>query len=373
MSDNPPSYRGPEDETPGAPEGGELLIGLFVPDADHDPVAADVVRGAQLAVDLANASRGGRDAPIRLVRRWAASPWVGGAREVVRLIYEDRVRAVVGSMDSASTHVVEQVATKARVPVVSPIASDPSLTEAGVPWIFRLVPDDDAQAELLVGDAARRVGIERPVVVSGTDRQGRSAGESIVKALVRHRVPPQLHLSVPPDPQSVDELVGRTLAVRPDALFCRLPPTITTAVLVEIDRRGERIPVFLPWIPGLEPSHLAGRTGLEILTVRPVVSSPVGPGARMRAEYLGRWGGEPSSTAILSYDAVAVVVTGLREAGGTRAALRDAIARSTFSGAGGLLAWDWGGGRAWSPGLARIGPTSPSRCGSRPVGRVAVP
>ena len=43
----------------------------------------------------------------------------------------------------------ELVAAKAWVPVVSPTASDLSIDYANVPWMFRVMPSDGAQAKAL--------------------------------------------------------------------------------------------------------------------------------------------------------------------------------------------------------------------------------
>ena len=57
---------------------------------------------------------------------------------------------VIGGPDGETTHVAQQVATKAHLPLISPVSSDPSLTHTRVPWIFRLPPDDSVQAEELM-------------------------------------------------------------------------------------------------------------------------------------------------------------------------------------------------------------------------------
>ena len=51
-------------------------------------------------------------------------------------IYKDHVLALV-ALDRPSSHLAEQIAVKAFVPVVA-ISSDLALTSTNIPWIFRL-------------------------------------------------------------------------------------------------------------------------------------------------------------------------------------------------------------------------------------------
>jgi branched-chain amino acid transport system substrate-binding protein len=74
----------------------------------------------------------------------------GSATEVADLAYRERVAGIVGGYGAESTHVAEQVAVKARVPLIAPATSDPSLTQVGIPWMFCLMPDDEAFAQALV-------------------------------------------------------------------------------------------------------------------------------------------------------------------------------------------------------------------------------
>ena len=141
MLDDPLTFTGIETLDSAAAEA-EYRIGVFAPDGDDHPVGRDLVRGVRLAVEQANASGGVNGKPLRMVRRWADDPWGAGSKEVIRMVFDDRVWALIGGPDGETTHVAQQVATKAHLPLIAPVSSDPSLTHTRVPWIFRLPPDD---------------------------------------------------------------------------------------------------------------------------------------------------------------------------------------------------------------------------------------
>lgn len=344
LLDRPVAFHGPTAVPDDPAAAGEVRVGLFAPPAADGPVAADLLHGAELAVERANAAGGLRGVPVRLVRRWAADPWGAGSREVARLVYADRVWAVVGGPDGASSHVAEQLATKAWVPMVAPLASDPSLTRAGVPWLFRLPPDDDAQAAALASTLADR-GLDRPALVSGTDHDSRVAAAALVAALERVHRPPLLHLTVDPRLPDPVATAARLAAERPGAVVLRLPPPAALAVARALTAARLRVPLLTPWVPGLEPKALAAAAALPVLAARPAA-----PTAALCAAYRQRWGSDPSPAAAFGYEAVALIVAGLREGGLSRTALRERLAASSgSSGASGAVAWDAGGGSTVPP------------------------
>jgi ABC-type branched-subunit amino acid transport system substrate-binding protein len=74
----------------------------------------------------------------------------------------------------------------------------------------------------------------------------------------------------------------------------------------------------------------------------------------MQAEYLKRWDVLPSPTALLTYDAITIVIDSLRQCGANRIDLRDQLARSTWQGASGPISWDNGGGNTRQPAVVHI-------------------
>ncbi len=84
------------------------------------PTAATPGAGPRLPSRRSNAAGGIGGRPLRLVARWADDPWRGGAANASRLVYEDGVLALIGSIDGAATHLAEQVVVKTRLPLAEP-------------------------------------------------------------------------------------------------------------------------------------------------------------------------------------------------------------------------------------------------------------
>ena len=111
---------------------------------------------ADLAIQEINSSGGYKGLPYKLVKRWSQDPWGAGSKEMIKLIYEDSVWAVIGSQNGENSHIAEQIVTKSFLPLISPLSADPTLNYIGIPWIFRLTPDFKSQAKLIINDGIKK-------------------------------------------------------------------------------------------------------------------------------------------------------------------------------------------------------------------------
>jgi branched-chain amino acid transport system substrate-binding protein len=351
MLDEPMVFTGTESVPVGTVDSSEIRIGLFAPDGDEHPVGRDLVRGVSLAVEHANAAGGIDGRPLRVIRRWADDPWGAGSSEVIRLVFEDRVLVVIGGPDGASTHVAQQVATKAHLPLIAPVTGDPSLTHTRVPWIFRLPPDDRMQAELLVLEGMVPRGVRRAALVTSDDHDGRSAGRELADAMARAGRPPAFELAV--DPQLVEPwaLASRLAEMAPDAVVLRLPGQAVRSALAAMGEEGLTCPVFLPWLPGLDLDAHPPQYGGPIVEVQPFAGSRTrGPQLIFARAAIQRYGEPPSPAMTYGFDAANLVIDALRLGGGGRGELRGRLAElSGTEGASGTIRWDNGGGNTAEP------------------------
>jgi hypothetical protein len=168
-------------------------VGFFGPSDAAHPAGGAVFMGVQLAIEEAGTLAG---KPFRLFSRWADDPWRAGASAVVKLAYEDSAVAMIGGIDSASTHLAEQVAAKALFPLVDPVSSDETANAAGVPWIFSYAPGNTPLAAAL---AAGLKG-EPYSLLAATDHDSRQ----LARTLVRLAAPSERHdfapVARPPSP-----------------------------------------------------------------------------------------------------------------------------------------------------------------------------
>ena len=169
-----------------------------------DPLTGDLWWAANLAVQEANARTsdfGPRTSdflrlPFRLVARWAVDPWGTGVSQLTRMVYDEQPLALLGSVDSATTHLAEQVVAKANLPLVSPIATDKSVTLAGVSWMFSCAPSDAAIARVLVDAvlAGLTGRADKLVLLATTDHESRMTAREVLREFSRRQRPARFPL-----------------------------------------------------------------------------------------------------------------------------------------------------------------------------------
>ncbi|MBI1389939.1 MAG: ABC transporter substrate-binding protein [bacterium] len=347
MLDDPLEFTGPSLGTPTD----EIRIGLFSPPPESGSLARGLISGAILAASEANDANPCRS--FRIMRRWADDPWSGGAREIVRLIYDDGVLALVGSTGSAETHLLEQIALKAFVPVIAPLSTDETLNQTRVPWIFRLPPGEDRIAQILIQGLN---GCETVGLAYSTRHDARSAAEAMRKALAHTQKSIAFEAVVTDDPASIKRAIADVLEFKPDAVWTCLPDERRDELLRESYRKGAECRWLLPWKADRAMPEWFHPTGGAITVDWPPLSECESSGnAAFAARYQKRFHEAPNRAAMLGYDAVRLIVEGVRAGGVTRSVLRERIAGlNDFTGVSGAIRWDNGGSNIGSDPVVKI-------------------
>jgi branched-chain amino acid transport system substrate-binding protein len=108
-----------------------------------------------------------------------------GARIASTLIGDADVMGLVGHYNSNVTLAVAEAYADASMPVISPIVSNPRLTDAGWQNVFRFTNRDDATAAAIVDHLISRMGKRRAVVVRTDTVYGNSMSTQFVQAFER--------------------------------------------------------------------------------------------------------------------------------------------------------------------------------------------
>ncbi len=325
MSVEPGPFSGLKGETIDPATLKEISIGLFSPAPEKHAAAREVFQGVQLAVEEANAAGGYRNVPFAVKRRWADNPWAAGSKEVVKMVYQDRVWAIIAFREGGS-HVALQIATKAFIPVIAPVSTAPSLTRSGVPWIFRLPPDDKQLARQLVRDGMLARSIQPVGIISGTDHDSRSAAVEMEKQMNLQKTGPVFHLKVSPSVVGLRDIVARARGFKPGGVVLCLPPETVSRVLRELGTVEPAPPVLLPWIPGVNIEELQKFYKGSLYMAEPYSIESLG---KLKSAYRAfclfykkRFGEKPGFSAAYAYDAARMVITSIRRKGLNRVEIR---------------------------------------------------
>ncbi len=351
--DDPRAFNGPEGSVIDPSSLNSIPIGLFAPINQDDPAARDLFRGVKLAIEQANAAGGHQGVEFSLVRRWAGSPWAAGSKEVVRLVYEDRVWAVIAFRDGAG-HIAQQIAAKVYVPVIAPLSSASSLTHTGVPWIFRLPPDDRVQAQVLVKDGIVNKQLNRVGLVSGTDQNSRAAVTEMEKELNQQNIAALFHFKVSPGLLDFQAIAERIRGFHPHVLTLCLQAPVIPILLKTLQSNGIVCPVCMPWVPGVDVKKLQAIYHGPIYMVEPFQ-----PPARVKTggiyqqfsrDFKVRFGVLPTYSAAYAYDAAQMIILSIRSKGLNRPGIRQGLEElAGYQGVSGRINWDNGGGNQAYP------------------------
>ena len=338
-----PQQELPEDHL--SPQG-NIAIGLLLPNNSH----MEVAKAADLAIQEANADGGYKHHQFELLIRTAEGFWGAGSKESVSLVYEDRVRAIIGALDGRNGHLAEQVATKSHLSYIETCATEPTLSQAFVPWFMRVVPNDDQQADVILKQIMREGG-GRTGILSIDSYDTRYALKSLTKAAARAGGPAPLIINLDTTDIQLQKIVEKISSYRLDHLI---------------------IPYDAPYLAELIQDLVAQNSGLKIYGT---LHFSMGMESRdlSREAYEGVYmiGLEfnrtlqknlPNSQSAYLYDAVKLVINAIQQVGTERVSITEYISASTYSsGATGTISFDALGNRQSVPSLLRIENGVPKR------------
>lgn len=349
MFDDGLEFTGPDD----AYAGDEIRIGLFSPPPEDGSVAEALVNGAQVAVDAFNAAEPER--PMRLIRRWADDPWGAGSKEIIRLAYQDRVMAIIGGPDSATTHLLQQIALKAHLPVLSPVASDHTLTEIRVPWVFRLPPGEKRMAFMLAGALEQHS--QRIAMLYSDAHDARMSASVFKRELSSAESSPVFEAVFPENESDLATVAERAASFSPDAVWIWARRRQRKELMKWIEAHSPDTLILFPYIPDMAVDDEFENSDLALLISRPFIEQG---GRKQYEEFISgysRYETSPLAPACYAYDAVGLIAQAIKCGAASRKQLREAIASlSDFIGAAGQYRWDNGGGNMAEPSLLEIAP-----------------
>jgi ABC-type branched-subunit amino acid transport system substrate-binding protein len=333
-------YAGPERELPPPAAVDEVLIGYFGPSDPADPRGGDMWRAAEMAVEEANAAGGYRGKPFRLVPVWSENPWSTGVSQLARMVYRDRVWALIGGIDGPSTHLAEQVVAKARLTLLSPASSDKTVNLANVPWMFSCLPGDHLQAPVLAAEIERRVGKGPFLILSTDDHDPHLFTDELRRSLAKRRLAPRLQIECQRATRDAAELTAQILAAKVDAVVLVAGADDSARLLRPLRSEGFRGLVFGGPAMGRRAFlQEAGAAAEGVLF--PLLYQPGEESREFASTFKSRCGWLPDYAAAHTYDAVRLLLGAIGEAGLNRARIRDALEQlSPWEGATGTVRWD---------------------------------
>ncbi len=340
----------------------EIRIGFLAPLYDHpDQVRGNrMLNGARMAIDEANAAGGYGGKPFRLVSHndydnWQmgkagatgvardSAIWGAASNDAVRMIYDDKVWAMFGSISSESTHIALRLTLKAETPLVNSASTDPTIPETAIPWYFTVLQDDRLQGYTLARHIYSELGFKRVAILRVNDRYGRFGVLKFRDASRRLGHPVVIEQKFMPGDSDFRRQLRVIEDSRVDAIVLWTDIGPAAAILQQMQELGMKQRVFGSHRTiGDELIKLAGPAAEGFEAVFPY--DPTRTDTRWLefiARYEALYHEKPDQFAALAYDQMQILLEAICRAGLNKGRIRDALTGITsYKGVTGDMIFD---------------------------------
>jgi len=339
----------------------EIRIGFLAPLYDHpDQVSGNrMLNGAKMAIDEANANGGYGGKPFRLITHndydnWQLSSaangmskdsaiWGAASNDAVRMIYDDKVWAMFGSLSSESTHIALRLTLKAETPLVNSESTDPTIPETIIPWYHTVIQDDRVQGYTLARHIYTELGLKRVALLRVNDRYGRFGVLKFKDASRRLNHPVVIEQKFMPGDTDFRRQLQVIQDSRVDAIVLWTDIGPTAMILQQMRELGMKQRVFGSHRTiGDELIKLAGPAAEGFEAVYPYDPTRTDPLWRdFIARYESRYHEMPDHFAALAYDEMRILLDAICRAGLNKGRIRDALTGLTnYTGVTGDMIFD---------------------------------
>jgi len=307
-----------------------INIGFLGPlDADNEdsPYGVSMLHGAQLAVDEVNASGGYRGKPFALAIHDDLALWGASSMAIVDMRFKDQAWAMLGSVDSASTHIELRATLKLELPIMDTATNDPTVTQTLVPWLLHNFPDDRQQGYALADYIFLQRHLKRIGILQVNNRYGRVGKEIFAQTARRIGHPPIVEVWFATDTTDFSSQLQTIKASGVDGLVIWGNAAEAGLILKQMRALGMQQPVFgSSRICSPEVIKIAGSAseGLTVISaINPTRDDPTWTGFQQR--FAKRFGVEPDAYAAYAYDGANMLMGSISQAGLNRGLIMDAL------------------------------------------------
>jgi len=296
----------------------------------EESLGIKMLQGARLAIEQANA-RGGylkRKIPFELVIANDNGLWGSSGNEIIKMAYLDKVWAILGTIDSANTHIAIRVALKAEVVMLTTGDTDPTYIETNIPWVMRAMGDDRQQGYLIVDYLYRKMGYKRVGIIRASNRYGRFGVREINDGSRRLGKPIVMEMAYRVGSKDFSMELGRLKEANVDAIVHWGDAQEAALVLNQMRQTGMNQPYFCSDRCVQDEFLQLAENNAEGV----IAGYPWNPDRRdpkleaFRKAFKLRYGEEPETYAAHAYDGMNMLIWSIQVAGLNRAKMRDMIA-----------------------------------------------
>jgi branched-chain amino acid transport system substrate-binding protein len=319
-----------------------IKIGLLI--QDNRSLAAR--QGTELAIRNVNEKGGLKGRKFQVVVRSMEGPWGTGSKQAVNLIFEEKVFAIVGSHDGRNAHLVEQVTAKAHVAYLSAWSSDPTLSQAFVPWFFNCVPNDLQQASALIAEIYHKRNLAKVAIVSDSSYDSNLAVKSFLKKTKTEGITEPIQYLLENSGKDINDLLDKINKGDPKCIVLLGQPDFSWRFiqLMRLEKMKQTVYGSLFALGEKEFSDPEFLKNDQIV----LVSSKFNLRTKGKAfieEFERVYGKKPTEVAAYAFDAANLIVEAIGNTNFDRTKIQTELARIHYEGVTGIIQFDDKGNR----------------------------
>jgi ABC-type branched-subunit amino acid transport system substrate-binding protein len=296
----------------------------------EEALGIQMLQGARLAIEEANARGGyrGSGTPFELVISNDNGLWGASGNEIVKMAYEDRVWAILGTIDGANSHIAIRVALKAEIVMINTGDTDPTFIETNIPWVARVIGDDRQQGYLIADYLYRKNDYKRVGIIRASNRYGRFGVREIRDSSRRLGRPIILEMAYEVGSDDFSLALERLKEMKVDAVVHWGDARDGAMVLNQMRRMQMDQPFFASDRSVSEEFvEIAGDHAEGVICGFPW--NPERDDVKLgvfRKNFHERFGVEPNTYGAHAYDGMNLLIWAVQAAGLNRAKIRDVLA-----------------------------------------------
>lgn len=314
-----------------------IPLGLLV--NDHTEQQAGFA--ARLAVNKINDKGGINGKPLKLITRSVEGFWGAGSGEVVDLVFNEKVMAILGSIDGRNSHLAEQVIAKTQVLYISTWASDPSLSKAYVPWYFSIVPTDDQQATLLLDEVYVKKGFQKILIVHDNTYDVKQALKSFVEGSKGIETMNIQSFGYPATASESTDFLAEVKSSDAEAIMLMGMQLPLLRILKELEAMKETIPVY---------ANLSVQGSQEFFSSQSKYKDQfkvTGSEHNLHSDYTGfeseftkQYNKKPGVIAVFAYDGIMIIAEALKQSENHGISLQQTMSQINYQGLSAKVQFD---------------------------------
>jgi len=136
-----------------------------------------------------------------------------------QLVQEKQTQIVIGHACSAASLATAKLYAKANILVITPSATNPQITQRGIPTIFRMVGTDNLQSNIAASFLVQKLQSKRIAILHDEDLYSQGLADTLSENLIHLNNTPVLYQAIPRGTRNFKPLAKKLKQLQVDALY----------------------------------------------------------------------------------------------------------------------------------------------------------